>query len=94
MLSELRGRLDDLRQDQRHMLERLDRLVDRSDLENAAQLWAVQIASAERQHDADMTAVGRRLDSLEEWQTWAVRIVVGGVVTALLGLLLALGGTV
>lgn len=57
------------------------------------------LASHKEAHDRDIAAVERRIDSaaedldervteLEQWQTWAMRLILGTVVLAILGLVI------
>ena len=65
---------------------RLDQLPDAADLQAVAGVWLAQLQST----DTRVEELRRRVDHLEGWQTWALRIVVGALLTAALGALLVL----
>lgn len=63
---------------------RLDQLPDAADLQAVAGVWLAQLQAT----DTRVEELRRRVHHLEEWQTWALRIVVGALLTAALGALL------
>ena len=64
---------------------RLDQLPDAADLQAVAGVWLAQLQAT----DARVTDLQRRITHLEDWQTWALRIIVGLVLTLTLGVLAA-----
>ena len=89
---ELGRRLDDLRGDLRHIADRLDQLPSSQDLTAVSHAWTTALTAAESRLDSRVGELGRRVDGLEAWQTWALRLVVGIIVTGALAAGIAYGG--
>lgn len=60
------------------MTARLDQLPDAADLQAVAGTWLAQLQAT----DSRVEELQRRIAHLEEWQTWALRIIVGALLTA------------
>ena len=60
------------------MTARLDQLPDAADLQAVAGTWLAQLQST----DTRVEELQRRITHLEEWQTWALRIIVGALLGA------------
>lgn len=60
------------------MTARLDQLPDAADLQAVAGTWLAQLQAT----DSRVEELQRRIVHLEEWQTWALRIIVGALLTA------------
>lgn len=86
---EISRRLDDLRGDVHRVSDRLDRLPDRDDLTALATAWQGALAASEALADTRHTHLEQRVTDLEQFQSWAVRIVLGLVIVAVVGLVLA-----
>lgn len=72
----------------------LSRLVDRVEKkldEDARKLDRVQleVTQMRAENAASRDRLGERVDALEQWQTWALRIVVSAVVLAIMAFILA-----
>lgn len=89
--AELGRRLDDLRADVRHVSERLDRLPDQTDLQTVATAWHASLEAQDQLHRTWRDHLETRVSSVESWQTWALRLVVGAVATAILSAMIVLG---
>lgn len=55
-------------------------------LDALSRLWQEQLTNAKEQQRRDMLAMQSDVDELKAWQTWAMRIVLGGVALAILAL--------
>ena len=60
------------------MATRLEQLPDAADLQAVANAWLAQLQAT----DARVEELQRRVSHLEDWQTWALRIIVGALITA------------
>lgn len=56
-------------------------------LEHVARLWDERLRNAISTHDRDVAELREDVAGLREWQTWALRLVVGAVVVSILALL-------
>lgn len=97
---ELSRTIGQLRVDHDKAMERFERSVlDRVDLvgsgikEDVSRLEATltSLVTRESFNSAQMET-HRRISAVENWQTWAIRLVLGGFVTTLIGAVLALSG--
>jgi len=50
-----------------------------------------ELTASKQGHERDVANVRADIDELREWQTWAIRIVLGVVIAAVIGVALALG---
>lgn len=92
--SELGRRLDEVRGDLRHISDRFDRLPDQQDLANVASAWMTSLTALEQHTATRVDHLNRRVDALDAWQTWAVRILLGALLVAGVTALIAYGGRV
>lgn len=70
----------------RTTLDRLDKTIERFQ-EQTATTYARKDVMEPR-----LAAVEKDVEQIQGWSTWAVRIVLGAIIVALLGLVLAQGG--
>lgn len=83
---EVARRLDSLSRDVRALGDRLDQLPTQRQLELMGTGWASALdATAQRMEDRYRDVRGD-VDELKSWQTWAMRLVLGFVALAVLGL--------
>jgi len=87
-LGELARRLDSMHTDVKEMRSSI---VDHNDLTSVANSWTMLLAAHESKVDLQMQQVQTRIEQLEAWSTWAVRIVLGLVMSAVVGLVLLPG---
>ena len=90
--SELGRRLDDIKTDVRHIAIRLDTVPDQGDLQNVASVWLATLESSITRVDSGVAENRRRVEAVEAWQTWALRLTTGGILTAALAALITWGG--
>lgn len=90
-LGELARRMDLLHGD---VKELRGAIVEHDDLRAAAGAWHTALQAHENLADRRMTAVETRMDRLDAWHAWALRIVLGAVLVALLALVLSDPGVV
>ena len=99
---ELNRSIGQLRIDHANALEHFERTVRervdliRDDLKEDMQRIEGQITNlsfvTRESFDAAQVETHRRLEAVENWQTWAIRLVLGIVLTALIGAVLAMAG--
>lgn len=58
-------------------------------LDALSRLWQEQLDNVKETHRRDVHDLRTDVDDLRSWQTWALRIVIGAVVLAVLGVVLA-----
>lgn len=94
-LGEVARRLNALHQDVRELR---NSIVERDDLSATATAWEASLRAHEQkmdlrftQSDLEHRQLRRDIDTLQAWQTWAARIVLGAVLLAVLGVSLTLG---
>ena len=71
------------------MLSRIESSVER----DAAKIDAltVQVATLVQKTEGSVEQLSRRVSDLEAWQTWAARLVLAAVITAVLAVVLVVG---
>lgn len=65
-----------------------DVVVKRDDLTAAASSWQMLLQSHEQFSAQRYAEVKARVDQLEAWQTWAMRLVIGAVLSAVVALVI------
>lgn len=81
-LGEVSRHLDSISNDLRSMRTKMDDLTSWPDVKRVED-------GLKARHDADVLALSRRLAVVEGWQTWAGRIIIGAVILAVLGVVIA-----
>jgi len=87
-LGELARRLDSMHTDVKEMRSSI---VDHNDLTSVANSWTMLLAAHESKVDLQMQQVQAKVAALEAWNLWAMRIVLGLVLTSVVGLVLLPG---
>ena len=87
-LGELARRLDSMHTDVKEMRSSI---VDHNDLTSVANSWTMLLAAHESKVDLQMQQVQAKVNALEAWNTWAMRIVLGLVLTSVVGLVMLPG---
>nr|WP_243874829.1 hypothetical protein [Arthrobacter woluwensis] len=81
-LGEVSRHLDSISSELRGMRSKMDDLTSWPDIKRVED-------GLKARHDADVLALTRRIATLEGWQTWAGRLVLGAVILAILGVVIA-----
>jgi len=87
-LGELARRLDSMHTDVKEMRTSI---VDHNDLTSVANSWTMLLAAHESKVDLQMQQVQAKVAALEAWNIWAMRIVLGLVLTSVVGLVMLPG---
>lgn len=90
-MGELARRMEVLHKDLREMRTSL---ISRDDLSNTHTQFMAMVAAHESNDLLRFAGMQKDIDSLQSWQTWAMRVVLGAVLLGLLGLLASQGGAV
>jgi hypothetical protein len=85
-LGELARRMDMLHTD---LKELRSAVAERDDLATVTAGWQAALSGHEKQADLKWDAYDARVTALESWQTWAMRLVIGAVLSGVVALLLA-----
>jgi|GEM_PF-6140223 len=83
-LGELNRKLDGLAGSVQKLTDKLDDYPKWSDIKRIEGNLKDTITAAVEQREAVIKAVEHRVMTLESWQTWAARIVIGAVVTGVI----------
>lgn len=100
---ELGRRMNDMRTDVRELAAKVDQLVTRTDLQSASLAWQSALDGTERRLEQKVDGAVKTIDEhqkaqdaaiaeLADWQTWAMRVVLGLVAAAVIGGFIASGG--
>lgn len=84
-LGELARRMDLLHSDVKELRASI---VEHDDLSAVANSWQLLLQSHESRAELVRVSIEQRLASLEAWNTWAMRIVLGLVLAAVVGVAL------
>lgn len=82
-LGELARRMDSMHSDVRELRSAV---VSHDDLKSAVGSWQLLLQAQEARQAVVITQIENRLVALESWNTWAMRIVLGAVLVAIIGL--------
>jgi len=88
-LGELSRNIDSLRGDIHELTGKVEtQTISKDTLSMIVSQWATSLAASEAQQASSTRQLERRIEDLEGWRTWALRIVIGVVIVALLALLI------
>jgi signal transduction histidine kinase len=90
-LASLSGKLDTLSEQVAGRLNVQEVRMDALQAQLGGKAATADLREAESRCGADRAALRQRVDELESWQTWAVRLLLGAVLTAAMAALLSGG---
>lgn len=82
-MGELARRMDIIHQDVRDLRAAV---AEKDDLQHVTTAWDAALKAHEAKSEIQHTVLENRVKALESWQTWAIRIVLGIVIAAVVGL--------
>lgn len=91
---ELARRLDQVDSGLLRVQDKLERLATADNLTSLGVVWQHSLDETERRIQNHQDAQDAAIAELKSWQTWALRIVVGAVLTGVAGLVVVNGGAV
>lgn len=88
-VGELRRRMDELRSDVHALDTKVDQLPDKTDIAQLGAVWNATLQATTELFTERFLALAKRVEAIERWQNWAAKLVIGGVITAVLALVLS-----